>query len=120
MSEEKHIGCIFYKNPLRSQKGLIGHCTMEPNKLRCPISHPDYEKYRAYSFIANIKVRKSTLDDWRVLDIEAKRHVYESCFLSYVSADFEFKRIREVLEQELGYPMNRIKRGPSTTVTNRM
>lgn len=105
VSEENHVGCIFYKNPLRSQKGLIGHCTMEPSKPRCPISHPDFEKYRAFSFIANIKVRRSTSEEWSILDVDLKKYVYENCFLSNVSADFDFKRIRETLEGKLGYPL---------------
>lgn len=103
ISEDKHVGCIFYKNQLRSQKGLIGHCTMETTKPRCPISHPDFEKYRAFSFIANIKIRETTDEEWHPLDLETKRYVYDTCFLSFVSPDFEFKRIRDALVKKLGH-----------------
>src|SRR5690606_15210892 len=34
---------IYFQRPLRSQKGLVGKCTLEPNKPRCPISHPKFE-----------------------------------------------------------------------------
>ena len=51
ISEKKKDGTIFYKNPLKSQKGLVGKCTLEPNKPRCPQSRPEYEKFRAWSFI---------------------------------------------------------------------
>jgi hypothetical protein len=27
----------------KSQKGNIGKCTLEPNKPRCPVSHPVFE-----------------------------------------------------------------------------
>ena len=39
-------GAIIWQRPLRSQKGLVGVCTFEQNKRRCPISHPLYEEYR--------------------------------------------------------------------------
>lgn len=103
-SEKKNEGCIFYKNPLRSQKGLIGHCTLEPQKQRCPISHPDYEKYRAYSFIANIKVRRNEGDEWMTLDVETKNKIYEKCFFVY--NDFKFEKIRKELEKTLGFALS--------------
>ena len=51
VSKKKNIGTIFYKKPLRSQKWLVGKCTLEKNKTRCPISHPEFERFRAYSFL---------------------------------------------------------------------
>lgn len=47
-------GLLFYRNPLRSQKGLVGHCTLEPRKTRCPISHPEYEYFRSLQNINNL------------------------------------------------------------------
>lgn len=46
---------IIWQRPLRSQKGTIGKCTLEPSKLRSPISHPFYEISRAWQFINTIK-----------------------------------------------------------------
>ncbi|HEX3933777.1 MAG TPA: hypothetical protein VHW43_03800, partial [Puia sp.] len=37
---------IIWQRPLRSQKGLVGVCTFESNKPRCPVSHPFYEEFR--------------------------------------------------------------------------
>lgn len=48
---------IIWQRPLRSQKGLVGVCTFENNKSRCPISHPLYEEYRTWVFINNLKIR---------------------------------------------------------------
>lgn len=48
--KNKNDGSIFYKRPLRSQKGLVGKCTLEPNKYRIPISHPAFETFRAWFF----------------------------------------------------------------------
>lgn len=57
---------IFYQRPLKSQKGMIGHCTFEKKKARCTISHPRYEEFRMLSFINNIKVNGNTLSPEQV------------------------------------------------------
>lgn len=70
---------LFWQRPLRSQKGLLDNCRFE-NKLPvimgngqfrkskgeiitrskkpCPLSHPEFELFRAYQFINNIKYGK--------------------------------------------------------------
>jgi CRISPR-associated endonuclease Csn1 len=58
---------IFYQRPLRSQKGLVGICTFEKNKPRCPISHPLYEEYRMYAFINNIRYKTNLKDNFEPL-----------------------------------------------------
>ena len=95
-------GTIFYQNPIRSQKGQVGKCTLEPAKPRCPISHPEYEKYRAFSFINNIKYRKSIDEDWQTLTASQKIKLYKDKFL--LVNDFEFAVIRKWIEKEIGLP----------------
>ena len=102
ISTKKGEGTLFYKLPLRSQKGHIGKCTFEKNKRRCPISHPEYEKYRAWGFINNIKYRESVDANWKELPIELKHQLYLKVFVSYVRKDFTFDKIREFLEKQLG------------------
>ncbi|MCG8411136.1 MAG: type II CRISPR RNA-guided endonuclease Cas9 [Bacteroidales bacterium] len=46
---------LFWQRPLRSQKSLLAKCTFEPRKTPVPISHPDYEVFRAYQFVNNIE-----------------------------------------------------------------
>ncbi len=48
---------IIWQRPLRSQKGLVGICTFEKNKARCPVSHPLYEEFRTWVFINNLKIK---------------------------------------------------------------
>jgi len=72
---------LFWQRPLRSQKGLLSNCRFENNlpvimgngeflkngkgiiqnrsKKPCPVSHPEFELFRAYQFINNIKYRKN-------------------------------------------------------------
>ena len=52
---------IFFQRPLKSQKGLVGKCTFEKNKSRCPVSHPLFEEFRMYQFLNRVKVAVSTL-----------------------------------------------------------
>ena len=102
ISTKKGEGTLFFKLPLRSQKGHIGKCTFEKNKRRCPISHPEYEKYRAWGFINNIRYRESSEANWQELPIELKQQLYQKVFTAYVRKDFTFEKIRDFLEKQLG------------------
>lgn len=72
---------LFYQRPLRSQKGLLSKCSLEARKFYdkksekwiiigptpCPLSHPEYEEYRALQFINNIEYgTKNKLDEFQV------------------------------------------------------
>ena len=93
---------IFYKRPLRSQKGLVGKCTLEPTKTRCPISHPDFEEFRAWAFINNIRVKKQNTgnqEDWVDLPIELKNEIYTKLFIR-TKANFKFQEIKDFIKKE--------------------
>lgn len=102
MSTKKGIGTIFYKNPLKSQKGNVGNCTLEPNKPRCAVSHPSFEKFRAWSLLNNIKIKTSIDGDWQELPLDAKKKIYDDFFTSRVKADFKFKELRGKIESVMG------------------
>lgn len=91
---------IFYKRPLKSQKGTIGKCTLEKNKYRCPVSHPEFEIFRAWSFINNIKVNQEQLP----LDI---RHgLFNELFIGRVKNNFKFEEITNWLSKKLSYQLS--------------
>lgn len=95
---------IFFQRPLRSQKGLIGKCTLEPNKPRCPISHPKFEEYRAWSFINNIKYRIDSNSLFLPIPLELKEKLYSEKFF-YKSAskrEFSFSEIRKFINNHIG------------------
>ena len=48
---------LYFQRPLKSQRQGVGKCTMEKSKPRCAESHPDFEEYRMWSLINNIKVQ---------------------------------------------------------------
>lgn len=92
---------IFWNRPLRSQKGTIGKCTLEPNKYRCTISHPEFEFFRAWSFLNNIKFRNRQENDsqWTKLPLQIKDSIYQKLFLGRLKSDFEFSEIIDFVEK---------------------
>ena len=46
-------GVLFHQRPLRSQKHLVGNCTFEPKKTKCPISAIPFELFRTYQWVIN-------------------------------------------------------------------
>jgi CRISPR-associated endonuclease Csn1 len=101
---------IFKQRPLRSQKGLVGICTLE-NKLwefkdskgnihlkrvgkkRSPVSRPEFEEFRALGLINNIAVRekKNKNAQWDFLPLEQRDDLYKGKF--FVQKDFTFEEI---------------------------
>ena len=107
VSEKKGEGTIFYKRPLRSQKGLVGNCTLEPNKPRCPISHPEFEKFRAWCLINNIRFG----EEKKELSNEQREQLYNDVFLKgridkngifKIDSSFKFQKIRFWIEKQIG------------------
>ena len=92
---------IFWNRPLRSQKGTIGKCTVETSKYRCPVSHPDFEFFRTWSFLNNIKFRNKLENNsqWTKLPLEIKEAIYQKLFLGRLKADFEFSEIINFVEK---------------------
>jgi CRISPR-associated endonuclease Csn1 len=92
---------IIWQRPLRSQKGLVGVCTFEKNKRRCPISHPLYEEYRTWVFINNLKIKPIRNGDVLInkMDLSEALHkvVYPQFFK--VSNDFKLSSIEKELEK---------------------
>ena len=97
ISEKKGEGTIFYKRPLRSQKGSVGNCTLEPGKPRCPISHPEFEKFRALCLINNIRFGDGLK---ATLTTEQKKRLYNERFL-LTRSSFKFEDIQTWIEKEI-------------------
>lgn len=99
-ANNKNDGSIFYKRPLRSQKGSVGKCTLEPNKYRAPISHPAFETFRAWAFLNNIKYKPLIEKDaqWQPLPIELKQSIYIDKFFRKSKVYFYFSEIAEFVK----------------------
>jgi len=89
---------IVWQRPLRSQKGLVGICTLEKNKSRAPISHPFYEEYRTWVFINNLKiVLPASINQEEYLQGKIYPLFYNA------SKDFKLKKILERLKKDGGH-----------------
>ncbi|MBS1746745.1 MAG: hypothetical protein JST21_11300 [Bacteroidetes bacterium] len=114
----RNDGAIFYKRPLRSQKGLIGLCTLEQEtridtktnkpfqvgKYRVPISHPSFELFRAWQFLNNIKY-KDGFDPkaiWQSIDLDLKKEILNEKFFRKSKVYFPFSEIEEFIQKK-GY-----------------
>lgn len=96
-STKRNEGTIFFRRPLRSQKGLVGKCTLEPTKRRCPISHPDYEEFRAWSFINNIRFKLDPEGEWLTLSDDERKDLFDKLF-TRAKSTFKFEEVRKWLE----------------------
>jgi len=89
---------IIWQRPLKTQKGAIGKCTLEPSKPRCSVSHPLFEVSRSWQFINTIKY----YDDDNVkqnLSQEQRNALFNELFLKKDS--FKFEDIRKFLDKKL-------------------
>lgn len=103
---QKVIGksAIFWQRPLRSQKGSVGKCTLEPSKYRCPVSHPSFEEFRALSFLNTIEYRnKNVSDSWQKISLELRQKIYSEKFFRISVSDFDFYEIRKFIEKQNGH-----------------
>ncbi len=90
---------IFYQRTLKSQKGVVGKCSFEKNKHRCPVSHPKFEEYRMWCFINNIKIKTSQEDKMRFLNKEEVGRIL-SKFFRKSKAYFYFEDIAKELGED--------------------
>ena len=96
---------IFYQRPLKSQKGLVAKCTLEPKRKRIATSHPLFEEFRMWESINRIKIKRQGEDRLDFLNKEEK-DLIKNEFLQIT--DFEFNKIANKLSKGVSY--NYIKR----------
>ncbi|MBI2730121.1 MAG: hypothetical protein HYX40_05115, partial [Sphingobacteriales bacterium] len=86
---------IFEQRPLKSQKGTIGKCIYEKDKSRCPISHPEFELYRMWQVVNNIKYSDDAKKTWQLLNGDERKAVQEK-FFRKSSPTFPFADIKKL------------------------
>jgi CRISPR-associated endonuclease Csn1 len=72
---------------------------LEPQKPRCPISHPLFEEFRAWSFLNNIKYFDSDTGRMESLPLDLKEMLYEEKFFLKGKNDFKFSQINKQLQK---------------------
>ncbi|WP_218599072.1 type II CRISPR RNA-guided endonuclease Cas9 [Polaribacter sp. NJDZ03] len=91
---------IFYQRPLKSQKGLVAKCPLEPKRKRIALSHPLFEEFRMWESINRIKISRSENANLEFLTKEEKEKI-KTLFLKV--GDFEFRQIASLLSGDKTY-----------------
>ena len=105
---------IFMQRPLRSQKHLVGNCSLEPRCSRVQIGHPLFEEFRMLSFINNL-----TLEDENGLSKDADgnllypltssdRELICSAFMK-ASSTFKFGAISKLFKKDSRFKDKKLK-----------
>jgi CRISPR-associated endonuclease Csn1 len=87
----KEDGILFHQRPLRSQKHLVGNCSFEPPKTKCPISAIPFEQFRVWQWVNTVEYNGKKISQ------EEKEQIAE--FL-YRNEKQDFKKIRKVIGKE--------------------
>lgn len=48
--------CLFWQRPLKSQKALIGRCSLLTNRRRCPMAHPIAQDFRLLQAVNHLSI----------------------------------------------------------------
>ncbi len=67
---------IFFQRPLKSQKGLVGKCELEPGRRRAPLALPIAQEFRILQTVNHLRVRFPN-GELRELTIDEKQSLYE-------------------------------------------
>jgi len=84
-------GILFHQRPLRSQKHLVGNCTFEASKTKCPINAIPAEMFRVYQWLNTVEY------NGQKLSAEEKSKMAE-ILLSTEKPDF--KKLRKIIGKE--------------------
>lgn len=87
----KDDGILFHQRPLRSQKHLVGNCSFEPTKTKCPISAIPFEQFRIWQWVNTVEYNGKKISQ------EEKEKIVD--FL-YANEKPEFKKIRKAIGKE--------------------
>lgn len=87
----KEDGILFHQRPLRSQKHLVGNCSFEPTKTKCPISAIPFEQFRVWQWVNTVEYNGK-----KISQVE-KEKIVEFLFANEKP---EFKKIRKVIGKE--------------------
>jgi len=94
---------IFFQRPLKSQKGTIGKCTLEPSKSRCAISRPLYEEFRMHQFLNSIKIKNTYGNDSQFQFLTEFSHYFQivkQLFFRKSKPTFKFGDISKAINRE--------------------
>jgi len=87
----KEDGILFHQRPLRSQKHLVGNCSFEPTKTKCPISAIPFELFRIWQWVNTVEFNGK-----KISQEDKEKLVTFLC----ANEKPEFKKIRKAIGKE--------------------
>ncbi|WP_161595784.1 type II CRISPR RNA-guided endonuclease Cas9 [Flavobacterium pectinovorum] len=87
----KEDGILFHQRPLRSQKHLVGKCSFEPTKTKCPINAIPFEMFSIYQWVNTVEYNGKKVSK------EEQEKLIEQ-LLSFEK--IEFKKLRKAIGKE--------------------
>ncbi len=87
-------GALFHQRPLRSQKYLLGKCSLEPTKNKCPKSHFQFELFNIYQWVNTVDCNNGTL---------TKEDRDKLARALMTKEKYTFKQLRKVIGKEDTY-----------------
>lgn len=67
---------FFYQRPLKSQRHLIGKCSLEPDQPRCRMYREEFQKFRIYQTLSNMRLRFPGNDDLLTLSESEREKLF--------------------------------------------
>ena len=83
----------FHQRPLRSQKHLVGNCSLEPKKTKCSISAIPFEEFRVYQWLNTVECNNNKISN------EEKRIIANVLFSK---EKIKFKALRKAINKTDG------------------
>jgi CRISPR-associated endonuclease Csn1 len=91
IDDYKEDGILFHQRPLRSQKHLVGNCSFETSKTKCPMSAIPFEQFRVWQWVNTVEYNGKKISQ------KEKEKIVE--FL-YANEKPDFKKIRKIIGKE--------------------
>jgi CRISPR-associated endonuclease Csn1 len=91
----KEDGILFHQRPLRSQKHLVGNCSFEPTKTKCPLSAIPFEQFRVWQWVNTVEYNGK-----KISQEEKEKLAFELMNLPIGKEKIEFIKLRRVIKKE--------------------
>lgn len=91
----KEDGILFHQRPLRSQKHLVGNCSFEPSKTKCPISAIPFEQFRVWQWVNTVEYNGKKISQ------EEKQKIVDTLYSMPLGKEkIDFKVLRKSIKKE--------------------
>src|SRR5690606_25154968 len=91
----KEDGILFHQRPLRSQKHLVGNCSFEPTKTKCPISAIPFEQFRVWQWVNTVEYNGK-----KILQEEKEKMAEVLYSIPLGKEKIDFKVLRKSIQKE--------------------